>query len=631
MKDFFKKLLATVLTICVLFALAACKKENVKPEDNSKTEPTETANVTETNKEATIEITFMSTFNNGEGWYKGGAKEDIVADALEAKTGVRVKQMITVTSSMKAIEKFNLLYATNDLPEVWGGWYGSGDRNLYDVAQKMMKDDMLWLWDYEELKELAPDAVGLVSPIAYEFAKGVMGTGSKVGILLNRAHGWAPELANKYPEIEKANNFPFFASSMLRFRDDILKSIIPSAKTAAELEEIYKKNGKLTWDDVYLPELDSFEKFKDFLYNVKKKYGSKGIIPFGPEQSIMNFASRVFLGGWHFAEFDPIKIDIKMTTIDNKQGWINIAKEFNKMFNDGILDMNYSLLTGQQYDEKLAQGKYAVAKDGGVNSVNQVLTGANQPFRYVRVPVSYDTATLNVRGYQQQEPARCGYGYIFNKKKLNEEQIKKVLNYFNYHATKEGSELISWGPKEAGLWEEVNGKRVWKDQAFIDVILGKKPVGEMKDFVYYGLQPGGAGHDNKYIHDYYFMPHLSGVSITGPTVDVVSDFNLDYELIKAFASYNKGYYDDMLSSWNGTQPLNKVMWDNYGTSNAELNKIISGKTSDFDKKMEEYFKFYKETMKAEEYYQQMRGYIEVVKKFKNNMRFHPEADMSKLK
>lgn len=634
MKGNLKKGLALLIAVFMVFAAVACGNNNSQEQPSQTTAAqTEAAKPTEAANDEVLEITVMSCMNNGEGWYKGGVKEDIVADALAKKTGVRVKQMLTVSSSMKSVEKFNLLYATNEVPEVWTGWIGTGDRNLYDVAEKMMKDDMLWTWTYDELKALAPDAMSMVSPISYDLAKGTLNTGDKVGVLLNRAHGWSPQLAEKYPDFFKANNFPFAGGNMLRFRDDILKAIIPGAKTAAELEELYKKNGKLTWDDVHVPELGTYEGFKNFLYKVKEKYGKEGIIPYGPDQHIMNFGSRVFLQGWHFAEFNPVKMEMMVSAVDKKDEWIGIAKDFNKMFNEGIFDRNYALNTNQQYDEKVGQGKYAVAKDGGVDGSNQVLAGANLPFRYVKVPVSYSTAFGNFDGYQQQEPARCGYGFIFNKKKLNDEQIKKVLGYFNYHATKEGSELITWGPAEAGLWEEKDGKRVWKDPAFVDVITGKKPVGEMKDFAYYGLQPGGEaakGPGNKYIHEYYFMPHIAHKPFTGDSVPVQGAFSLDMEQNKAFASFNKGYYDELFASWNGTQPMNKVMWDQFNTAKEEINKAICAKPAEFDARMEAFYAFYKDTMKVDEYYQQMKGYIDVVKKYKDMLRFHPNADLSKL-
>ena len=627
MREFAKRLCSIMVAACMLLGLAACNgSENQEKQNNA----TSTGKLSPAADGKVLEITVWSTLNNGEGFYKGDIKEDIVAEELAKKTGVKVTKMIT-TGSMKTIEKFNLLYATNEVPEVIVGWMDTGDKNLKDVVQKMIKDDMIWTWSDDEIKKLAPDAYGLISPLAYELQKGIQGTDKNV-CLLHRAFGVAKNLADKYPEFARKKDKPIAGPNMPRFRDDILKEIIPTAKTVKELEEIYQKNGKLTWNDIYIPELDTYEEFISYLYKVKEKYGASGVIPYAPHADVLNSWSRAFLGGTYYATYNPVANDVNIVAVDKREKFNGLAKDLNKLFNEGIIDKNYAIDKDDQYKEKLNSGKFAVAKDGNSNDPNTALLKSNQPFRYRNVPVSYNTAE-NIRdGAAGVTSARCGNGFVLNKKKLVKAAMEKVMKYFNYQATEEGANLIIWGPQSSGLWEIKDGKRQWKDTEFADVVAGKKPIGQMKDFAYYGLQPGGPGTmDAKYSRDYFFFPHWDANPLTGDTVSASKTFNLFEEIKSAAQEVNKTFYDDNYSAWNGTTPTNKVFWDNWQNITNLVNKSIVVKPNEFDAKYAEVWKSLEEVSRIKEYEKEQKGYIDWIKKYKDQLRFHPKADMSKLK
>jgi hypothetical protein len=86
--------------------------------------------------------------------------------------------------------------------------------------------------------------------------------------------------------------------------------------------------------------------------------------------------------------------------------------------------------------------------------------------------------------------------------------IPRLLQYFDWFYSDEGLDILTWGPKEAGLWKMSGNKKVFVDpQVEKDMLAGTK---------------GGKGADYYGLFDYtsYTMPFLSRVALAVPRLMV---------------------------------------------------------------------------------------------------------------
>lgn len=644
MKKTLRRVLATLLVFCMAATLGACGGSNNASSGTSTAKTAETTQKTQADTQAQNEVKVDEiSFFNGLGWdggtgfytEEGSVKEDIVKEGIAKKTGIKISKDIR-KESMQLIEKFNVLYAANEVPDLLVVWT---DGQGKEMIQKMMQADMIYQWSDDELKQYAPDAFSLISPLAYKLVKERLGTGDKNAVLLTRAGTLSKEGAEKYPDYIKGTQKFGNWENFFKFRDDILKDIIPTATTVADLEAKYKANGgKLSWNDFQIPELSNYDQLKAYLYKVKAKYGSKGVIPYGAPKDLLNIWAKVFYGIGIHGIYNPMIMDVTTGPVDQKDKITSLAKDLNKMYNDGIIDPNYAIDNDDQHKEKLLNGKYAVDKwgeGGSVNDTNIALAGKGVAYRYRPVPISYDTGCQVVNGFGGVR-GDAGWGYFINKKTVDEAKMKKILGYLNFTATPEGQDMIMWGPADSGLWEEKDGMRVWKDEGFVKVLTGEIPVGQGKDFAYYGLCPGdGASSDLKYARDYFWYPTLerNALKTGGYTLNAVTNSDkvqLGDEVRKASQQVIKGQFDALYDAWNGSTPTNSVFWAKWNDTQDEMNKALTAKEKSFESKMDSFFKYLDEKIKIQDYAKEQKGFINWMKPQKDSLRFPEGADLSKL-
>jgi hypothetical protein len=576
-----------------------------------------------------LDLGIFTTVDDGQGWYKVQAREDVVADELNRKFDIRFTERVNC-QGMTAMERFSMLYATNELPAVLLGGQDSGDYNLGDIIQKMLAEDMLWTFTDAELKAVAPHAYAAIGDTAYQFSRNMHGTGDKNVGLQCATFGWTDYTMKEFPWRAGREQLFLNWESMIRIRDDILKEIIPTAKTTAELKEIAFKNGKLTWDDVRVPELDTYQGFVDFLYKVQEKYKGTDIIPYGPDMEVMHIFNRIFLEGALCGDYDAVKNDVVTNIVERQPEFLAMLKDLNKMYNDGVIYLNFAIDQGEQYDEKANAGRFAALKSYGAADANNILREAGEPYQYRRVPVSYDTGDRVIQGAGPSETARCHFVFLINKKKLPDlEDVKRLMSFWDYQATYEGRQLLEWGPESAGLWKIENGERKFTAPDVIANLQGKTVYGTGKDIAYYGLSLNTSWKDE------YFQTRLYLADMTGPlNADVPEEpesadsIDLDYEINMAAQELVKAIYDDNYAAWNGSTVSNESFWGNWGTNNEVIAKAVMAKPANFDKAWAEVLDHFYNVVGIEEYCREQKGYIDFIKPIRDSLRFHPNADMS---
>ncbi len=620
------KILTVVLSVVFMFGALATGCQQEKGEETNKE-----AKLTEKDVEATKEtekekqeILEVNMWCYSEGQYKGNVKENIVKDAIAEITGVRIVNTVYSGGDIDDEQRFNLLYQSNDLPDILR-------RNLSQkepvIRAVMEEKDLAWRFTDEDLKQYCPDAYALTPELAWEVNRRPDG---KHYYILDGLFDAGAEVAERYSDYAKMKiNFLWNDRNWVFIRDDILKELVPGAKSYKELEDINEQR-TLTWEDIHVPKFDTFDGLIDFCREVKAKYG-EDIIPFSGENDRLMFdLTRCICNFPIYAAFDPMIFEVSTAPHDRKDQWEAYLKKLNGMFNEGLIDPEYALQKQDAFLEKIATGQYAVVYTQTMDRLydgNKALIQAGEDYRYVPVPLRYEDGDfINIGGLVTAETARAQLGWVLNKKTLNEEEMKKVLGYLNYFASDDGLKMVVWGPEDSGLWTEKNGKREWVSQEFADVVAGKKSIGISKDFDYYGLH---AVEDIKYLQDEFWRIGFLGEQPYHPTVEKKVEVEQAFREACA-AEFTKGYWDFSFFGWNGTHETNKVFWSQIqGFRDTFAQTVMAQNDNEFDKYLENFYDVYYNKAEFDNYKEkQTSDYYEFLRKYPH--KFPPGAKTEKL-
>ena len=565
--------------------------------------------------------------------------EDVVKDAIADATGVKFTKVYN-NGGLPTLERLSQMYVADELPDVLTGW----GTDFIEFAQMLIEDDILWTFTDEELAALAPNFYAAATSVSYDMLKGAFETDVIPGLI----HDWwgvTPGIAKLYPEFAEASMRYGNIRSYWYFRDDILKEFFPDALTFEELDAKAQENGTLTFNDFVVPGLETYDDLKAYLYAVKDTFPDVT-----PIYGLSTDATlRTFYGFNIFADYDPIHMEIVTGPVDRKDEFNVVAKELNTMFHDGIFDLNYEIDKEEQTREKHANGIFAVAgPDYSIEDLNAWMLQAGKDFRYVPVLIDYDKHIDLKNNYCQFQGGGISYTFFINKKTVNEEDLIKLMAYFDFFATPEGRDLVIWGPEGTGLWEEVDGVRTWVDEDFIGVLKGDLALGSVKDSGYYGIRPGGPATGFDFNRPYFpslLMNNLRSLS-TGLLTDEKPGEALlikaiEYDdgskriitndnLAKVMMVAADGIFTNLFPSWNGAQPENKYIWDRWEEIKSECAKVVYADPADFDAALADLYVYFDEVVQIEEYAEAMRGYIDWLKENKDIMIFPTGADLDKL-
>lgn len=272
--------------------------------------------------------------------------------------------------------------------------------------------------------------------------------------------------------------YPYFY-----MRDDILKQLYPEAHTVAELQEIYKQNGKFTQEEILDVPIESPQDFIDLLYKIKDLNlmdGKEKVYATFTHTGMDNWPVLVMLGSMfryasatpgsnvnYFSYYDMKDDTLKATF---KQPWFkDVLKMWNKMIRDGVASEEALIDTNSIFKEKLNNGRYIVCY-GSYYPTEESLNG-KYAYRkvFARYKVDMDSYLYNAYDYTSWNR------YTFFKGALSEQQLIQVLQMLEFMATEAGQKLMNWGPKSAGYYvEESDGKLRFVDEEVQQLITDGK-------------------------------------------------------------------------------------------------------------------------------------------------------------
>jgi len=277
-------------------------------------------------------------------------------------------------------------------------------------------------------------------------------------------------------------------------RDDILKQLYPNAKTRKELEELLEKQGYFTERDIYDVPINSKEDFYKFLRDIDAlnvKEGSQNVETFftfsgGDNWPLLSFLSGA-LNGYtarsnYFTYWD--KEEQRVKWMFKEPFFVETLREMNKLVRDGVASKEAFVDPANIFREKLDNGLYAVSYAWHEPN-NALLEQADKPYRYRRVflniPPDYDKFPITMTNPVPNE------NIVIFKDAVKEEDVPQILRWLDFLVSDAGENLRWWGPRSAGLFEEVNGKRQYKDPELADHFLYNKPT---EKALYYNLYNG---------------------------------------------------------------------------------------------------------------------------------------------
>lgn len=391
-------------------------------------------------------------------------KKNIVEDWLIDNT--RVKIVSAFGNGEGTWEaKLSRLIAGDNFPDLFVCGGGQGPTHFTKLAEA----ERIWELTPEVLNTYAPN---VMKNVPEEWWDRIKVDGKIYGIPYGKTGGYikAEDMTEKQRKFKYTGSSD--ASYFFMIRDDILKKFYPEAKTMKELEEICKTENRSVVDDL----LDSFclnslDEFVELAYNIRAldlKEGNKPVYAYGymhnadawvPLMEMADFMTNR-VGHFYPCHWNTKTEKMEMPLLSD---WLRENMKLqNKMIRDDVVDPESLMQTDAQYKEKALNGQYAMIAPGYVTDQTQFfeqIKSRGTKYGYVPVYIRQEIPEGYDRVYQQSSWLNT----ISILNTVSADDVPQVLNWIDKQFTEEYADVYYWGPKSAGMYEEKDGKRLYKD------------------------------------------------------------------------------------------------------------------------------------------------------------------------
>lgn len=453
--------LATVMAVSVF---AGCSKKKDEP---AKVEPAPAAS--SENKgpyapEKDLKVTIWST-QDTDFIATEVPSENIVQNWLKGKTKVEVENIFGNGGGSEQAKLPQLLAADN-IPELI--------RGRLDLQRKLIEADKAWELTEEMIKTYAPNIWEKVPGYTWDKIK-IDGKLYSIPFYFPTSKRVDPSIPDRVVDLFDIppSQRTFVNHSSPWVRDDILKKIYPEAKTYDELVKLLDEKKEPIGDLMLDVPIKSTHDYIDFMYKIKDLKLTEGNKPvhafgfnggdnwmalsfFGPE--LVGSRYHYYTGSW-----DPINKKIRLPLIEDNDK--EMALIMNRMIRDSVIEPESLVHTQAQFDAKAMNGLYAIilpsyVQGGDTIKLNAELKKAGKNYQYRPLMTQYDNKKEYPVFYEVPEP----FAYMVITKTVKEQDVPQLLNWINTQYTDEFEDVYYWGPKEAGLYEELpDGTRKFKD------------------------------------------------------------------------------------------------------------------------------------------------------------------------
>ncbi|AEE97827.1 hypothetical protein [Mahella australiensis] len=419
-----------------------------------------------------LELSMWQAHGPGEAELKK-SDGDVVTPEIFRVTGVKVDADESFDNGGQTADvKLGMLAASGDWPDLILNASMSGG------LTQLVENDKLY-----DLTDLIPKYMpNLMKKLGQDVLKQIADGDTRVAVN-GKIYGIPGGITEQtYPMVEKsidAQKYAIFSPPQdwgyIWVRDDVLKKLYPDAKSQKDIEELYMQKGSFTKEDILDVSINSKDDFVKFLYDVKKvidqeglkegnqpvqvTYGFAGVDNWGLFTNLTSWLEGASSGNNYFTYYDKKTQKIEYMF---KQPWFkeDLAM-WNKLVRDGIVSKESLIDNNAAAKDKINKGLYAVCYYNTIPDP-AVFKSQNKPYNYrkvyLNIPVKYDQFVVPA-----PLPKSTSNVAIF-KDSVKEEDLPQILHWLDFMISDTGEKLESWGPKSAGLWEENNGKRVFKDK-----------------------------------------------------------------------------------------------------------------------------------------------------------------------
>ena len=425
-----------------------------------------------------------------------------------------------------------IMAATRDFPHIG-----------YNVIDSdLIRGDVLYdLTDY--IPQYMPNYYAMLTQFGpIQWQNGFNKTGRTYHIAMN-TRNTADNMIKMYPELDMQRYSQISPPtdrhgdlSWISVRDDILKLMYPNAKTQAEIEALYVEQGYFTREDVYDVPLRSWDDVVKFFYDMKDVIDEHNITVDGrpvfplflnagqDNWALLSWLNNGMSGMHQWNYFTYFDLKAKDILMGYEQDWFKEQmRVFNQMLRDGVASRSAMIESNEIFSEKLNNGEYAVSYAWLLPDHARIAeAGKDWAFRKVFFDIEQDISTNLVT----QDEFWGGDRFSIFKDTVSEEELIQILTWADFMFTDAGMKLICWGPRSAGLWEEVNGVRRFTNKELEDNLVFnvenganiKYNLGTTRFEYTYPLQwpkmyvgvAGGGIHAPRYVYDLSAVPRSPG-------------------------------------------------------------------------------------------------------------------------
>ncbi|GGD98687.1 hypothetical protein [Paenibacillus nasutitermitis] len=456
-----KSAMSLLLALVIMAAVfAGCAKEN-KP-DAPTADPKEGTNAEQGGAaEDTTPLEYSFYQENDTPPAFANNPNDVLTPIVEERFHVKVSKVLYNQGSTFK-ERFNMLLATNDLPDVI---YSQSNASIVANSGQYAEMGPLMEQYMPNLMKYAPK----------ETWRDALFNGKMFAI----PAVWVDTTADQYKDdIYAVPN----SNWGLLIREDILDKLGYKYTPLKEIEKnLNDSQAKPQLSDFAIePAIKTPEDLYEFLKKVKAlnlKAGSKDVIPLSIPWWAQHHLANMYAvnSSWQYHPEDNIVSGSPFGDANGKEYY----QFLNKLYNEQLLDPDFSIQKDEQLKEKQASGQVAVSlvlmDPAGANTgIDKIAPG--KMFHPIPMP---GIEGVKRNGIDAFNPATYQF---FLKKDFKD--IPRLLKYFDWFFSDEALDLKVWGPESLGLWEMKGDKKVFKDEALHQALIESQD-GSIADEQYY--------------------------------------------------------------------------------------------------------------------------------------------------
>ena len=422
---------------------------------------------------------------------------DVWWPEIERIFGIRFSDDSFDNGGMDFETRLTLLASTGDWPDIGQSVIQTGE---------LIEEGLL-----HDLTDLLPiyaphywEIINRVSPTST--ANGWLRTGRLYGI--EWFDNTLDQMLVHYPDLDTMRwqyvRTPELWTYPLTIRDDIIQIIFPDAKSMDDIEALWMEQGYFTREQVFDIPLNSREDVIDFLYRVQEVIIEYDIrvdgrlidtiyMTYGADADIWPIMMYFFLPmhgmglhAWNYFmawNTETNQLERSFATDFFKEE----MRTLNQLVRDGVGSEESLMTTQDLFERKLHSGEYAVTYVWFTPDRDMIRE--NHDFRYrpvwLNIPNVYDTYK---RFAGEMDVSRGGVS-IFSH--VDEAYVPQILAMLNFMYTEVGMKLQLWGPRTAGLFEELpDGTRRYTDPELEAAMVFMEPNGRC---IYFNLSSGILG------------------------------------------------------------------------------------------------------------------------------------------